>query len=91
MIFKLTFSDGRIDWCTAENQLHLLKSYDEELELNLQELESIEEISEEVAKTVMVRNLDYDEEDPHDEEMISLAELASGGDFFATIASTEFD
>ena len=90
MIFKLTFSDGRIDWCTAKNQLHLLKSYDEELELNLQELESVEEISEDVAKTVMVRNLDYDEDDPNDKEMISLADLADG-DYFATIASTEFD
>ena len=56
MIYKLTFDDGIIDWCTAKNQLHLLKSYDAEFDLPLQEIESLEEISEDEAKNIMVHN-----------------------------------
>ena len=89
MIYKLTFEEGRVDWCTAKSQLHLLKSYDEDFELNIQELESIEEISEEEAKTTMVRNTEYDEEDPDDDELISIWDLAIGDDF-VIIASSEY-
>lgn len=92
MIFKLTFEDGRIDWCTAKDQLHLLKSYDAEFELPLQELESIVEISDEDAKTIRVRNSDYDEDYPDDEqEYFYLSDIAEGGERFAIIASTEFE
>lgn len=91
MIFKITFEDGRMDWCTAKDQLHLLKSYDADFELPIQEIESIEEISEEAAKTIMVRNTDFDEDNPEDmPKELSIWQLAVGHDF-AIIASTEFD
>ncbi len=90
MIYKLSFIDGRIDWCTAKDQLHLLKSYDLDFDLPLQEIDSLEEISEELAKTIMVRNTEYDENDPEDSETISLLDLAVDEDFLI-IASTEFD
>lgn len=90
MIFKLTFEDGRIDWCTAKNKLHLLKCYDAEFDLSLQEIENLEEISDALAMTTMVKNTDYDENDPEDIETIPLYDLAVGDDF-CIIASTEFD
>lgn len=90
MIFKLTFEDGRIDWCTAKNQLHLLKEYDKEYDLSLQEIEDIQEISEEEAKTIMLTNTDYDENDPEDMEQISVYDSAVGDDFLI-IGSTEWD
>jgi len=89
MIFKIKFEDDVIDWCTAKDILHLLKSYDSENDLNLQQIESIEEISEETAKTTMVNNLDYNEDNPEDMETISLFDLAVGNEF-CVIASTEF-
>ena len=91
MIFKLTFDDGRIDWCTAKDQLHLLKSYDADFDLPIQEIESIDQISDEEAKSIMVRNTEFDEDNPDDmPEQICLYDLSVGEDF-AIIASTEFD
>jgi hypothetical protein len=90
MIYKLTFDYGRIDWCTAKNELHLLKSYDARYDLPLQEIESIEEISDALAMTIMVANTEFDETDPEDVETISVYDLAVGDDF-CIIASTEFD
>jgi hypothetical protein len=90
MIYKLTFIDDRIDWCTAKDPLHLLKSYDADYDLSLQEIETMEELSDEVAKTTMVSNMDYDETDPDDVETISIYDLAVG-DEFCIIASTEFE
>jgi hypothetical protein len=89
MIYKLTWDDGRIDWCTAKDPLHLLRSYDKDFDLCLQEIESLEEISDEQAKTIMVENTEYDENDPEDMETISLFDLAVG-DEFSVIASNEF-
>lgn len=91
MIYKLTFEDGRIDWCTAKDQLHLLKSYDNEFDLSLQEIETLEEISDEDAKTVMVANTEFDEDNPDDmPEQMSLYDLSVGDDF-SLIASSEWD
>ena len=91
MIYKLTFDDGRIDWCTAKDQLHLLKSYDKDFDLPLQEVDSIEEIGEEQAKKIMVINTELDEDNPEEmPEKISIWELAVG-DEFDIIASTEFN
>lgn len=89
MIYKLVFEDGRVDWCTAKDPLHLLKSYDSDFELAIQEIEVLQEISDEEAKGIMVRNTEYDEEDPEDDELIRLYDLAVGDDF-VIIASTEF-
>lgn len=90
MIFKLTFDDGRIDWCTAKDQLHLLKSYDADFDLSLQEIESIDQISDEEAKTIMVCNTEFDKDNPDMPEQICLYDLSVGEDF-AIIASTEFE
>jgi len=90
MIYKLTFEDGRIDWCTAKDELHLLKSYDKDYDLILQEIEDIEEISEDEARTTMVENTEYDENIQDGiPEQISIWELAVV-DEFEIIASTEF-
>ena len=92
MIFKLTFDDGRIDWCTAKDQLHLLKSYDADFDLPLQEIESIDEITDVEAKTIMVRNTEFDEDNPDDmPEELSIWELATNDVDFKIVASTEFD
>lgn len=91
MIYKLKFEDGRIDFCTAKDELHLLKSYDADFDLLLQEIESLEEISEEQAKKIMVINTEFDEDDNDDmPEELSIWKLAVGDDF-CMIASTEFD
>lgn len=87
MIYKLTFEDGRIDWCTAKNELHLLKSYDADFDLPLQEIEDLQSITDEEAKAIMVKNTEFDEENPNE---ISLYDLSIGEDF-AIIASTKYD
>jgi hypothetical protein len=90
MIYKLKFDDGRTDWITAKSQLHLLQQYDKDFDLPLQEIEELEEISEEEAKTIMVKNTEFDEDNPDDmPEELSIWELAVGDDF-CLIASTEF-
>lgn len=90
MIYKLTFDDGRIDWCTAKDELHLLKSYEKDFDLSLQEIESIDIVSEEEAKSTMVLNTEYSEETKDEmPEQLTVFDLAVGDDF-AIIASTEF-
>ena len=89
MIFKLSFIDGRIDWCTAKNQLDLLKSYDAENDLSLQDIDDIVEISDEEAKTIMLTNTEYDEDDKDSDKEISLFDLAVGEDF-VIIGSSEW-
>lgn len=90
MIFKLTFEDGRIDWITAKGILHLLKEYDKENDLSLQDISDLQEISNEEAKTIMLTNMDYDENDPDDSEFISLFDSAIG-DEFCIIGSNAWD
>jgi hypothetical protein len=87
-IYKLTFDHGRIDWCTAKDIVHLLKSYDSEFDLLIQELLSIDEIPEDEAKTIMVTNFEYDECDPDDSELISIYDLAISNEF-SLIATNE--
>lgn len=91
MIYKLTFDDGRIDWCTAKNELHLLKSYDADFDLPLQEIEDLQSITDEEAKTTMVNNSDPQDDITNDmPEQISLYDLATS-DEFEIIASSEYD
>lgn len=89
MIYKLSFKDGQIDHCTAKSQLHLLQSYAAEQKLDLQKIEDLQEVTEEEAKSIMITNIDFDEDDPDDMEKIPLFDLAVG-DEFCIIASTEF-
>jgi hypothetical protein len=81
MIYKLTFEDGRIDWCTAKDELHLLKSYDADYDLPLQEIETLEEVTDQYAQSIMVTN--------DDGEQTSLYDLVISDDF-QIIASNEF-
>lgn len=91
MIFKITYDDERIEFCTAKDQLHLLKSYDLTHELCLQEIESIEELTDDQAKKIMVFNTDYDELDPESEpKEVSLFSLHVNDDF-GFIAGSEFE
>ena len=71
MIFKLTFNDddGRIDWCQAKNMLHLLQSFEKECG-DFQDIKEVIEISEEEAKSIMLKNSEYDETDPTDSSSI---------------------
>jgi len=90
MIYKLTFDDGRTDWCTAESILHLLKSYDADFDLPLQEVDEVREVTDEEAKTIIVKNTEYDEDDKDDSPTMLLFDCAVGNDF-AIIASTEYE
>ena len=90
MIFELKFTDGRIVNCTAKDIVDLIKSYDLEFDLPIQEIESITEVSEDQAKVIQVRNTEFNEPDSDDGEYFNLFDLAVGDDF-KIIASTEFD
>lgn len=85
MIFKLQFTD-RTEFIQAKSQLHLLQSYEAEYE-GFQDINEVEEISEEDAKTIMLTNTDTStfEECPE----ISLYDLSCGDDF-TIIGSTEW-
>jgi len=87
MIFKLTFED-KTEWCQAKNQLDLLQSYEKEYG-ELQSIQEVTEISSEEAKTIMLKNSDYDKNDPNDTPEWSLYD-ASVGEDFCVIGSTEW-
>ena len=91
MIYKLTFKgyDNRIDWCQAKSQLHLLQSYEEEYE-DFHEIKEVVEISDEEAKTIKLKNTDWNEDEPDDmPKEFSLFDAVVGDDF-CIIGSTEF-
>ena len=88
MIYKLTFED-KTEWCQAKSQLHLLQSYEKEIN-GFQDIQEVTEISEEEAKSIMLINTEYDENDPTDGKEIPLFDFVSGDDF-AIVGSTEFD
>ena len=87
MIYKLKFED-RIEWCQAKSQLHLLQSYEKE-HGGFQEIEEVTEISEAEAKTIMLKNSDYNESDPTDMKEFSLYDTVVGDDF-VIVGSTEW-
>lgn len=88
MIFKLTLDDVQ-EFVTGKDHLHVLQSYDDEYD-GFHDITNMEEISDDQAKKEMVRNLEYDEDNPDDmPEEISLFDLSCGDDF-AIIASTEW-
>jgi hypothetical protein len=90
MIYKLTFTNGRIDWCTAKDELHLLKSYDSEFDLIIQDVEDIQEITTEEAKTTMISNLEYVDGSAYEPKEWTLFELATS-DQFSILATNEPD
>ncbi len=90
MIYKLEWTDGRIDWCTAQSQLHLLKSYDAAgFDLVIQEIEDLQEISLEEAKEIVIKNTEYDATDKDDYETQPLSDFASNE--FSLVASNYFE
>ncbi len=89
MIFKLKFS-GKTEYAQAKNQLHLLQQFNKEYD-DFDDIEEVEEISNEEAKTIMLKNCDYNEEDPDDmSKEFSLWSSAVGNEFLI-IGSTEWD
>lgn len=81
MIFKIDLVQGSVEYATAENQLHLLKSYDEQFG-SIQEIETITEITEEDAKTMILTNSEYNEDKPDEmPKEFSLFDLCTGDDF----------
>jgi len=88
MIFKLKFSD-KTEFAQAKSQLHLLQQFNKEYD-DFDDIEEVQEISNEEAKTIMLKNCDYNEEDPEDMAEFSLYST-SVGDEFLIIGSTEWD
>jgi hypothetical protein len=91
MIYKLNFEEGNIEWVTAKSQFHALKSYHTDItDISLDEIEGIEEITDEEAKNTMVRNSDFDEDNPDGmPEFISLYDLGGNTEDFSVIASNQ--
>jgi hypothetical protein len=88
MIYKIVCED-RTEYAQAKDLLHLLKSYDEEFE-GIQDITEVVEISEDEAKTIMLSNPDYDEDNPGDEpKEFSLFDTVVGDDF-QIVGSTEW-
>lgn len=90
MIFKLTLDSDVQEYVTGKDHLHVLQSYDDEYD-SFHDIVNMEEISIEESKKCMVRNLEYNENDPDEDmpEEISLYDLGHGDDF-EVIASTEW-
>lgn len=88
MIFRITFDSGIVEYITAKNHIDLLKQYDREYEFSIQEVENLEEISYETAKSIMLKNTEHTEGSDEPKE-ISVYDLAVGEDF-AIIGSTEY-
>lgn len=91
MIFKLEFTD-KTEFAQAKSQLHLLQEWSKEYD-DFDDVLVVTEISEEEAKTIMLKNNEYNEELPEDDENFkefSLFEFSVGEDF-CVIGSTEWD
>lgn len=89
MIYRLTFDNGRVDYCTAKDLDHLLNNFNEEVGFPSDSTSfQHEEVTNEEAESILVHNTEYDENDPNDREFIPLSELAVGGEF-CIIASSE--
>lgn len=91
MIFKLEFSD-KTEFAQAKSQLHLLQEWNKEYD-DFEDILKVIEISEEEAKTIMLKNNEYNDELPEDDENFKEFSLydASVGEDFRVIGSTEWD
>lgn len=87
MIYKLIFDD-KTEYCQAKSQLHLLQSYHKEYD-GLLDINEVVEIPDEDAKTIMLKNSDYDETNPSDSPEFSLYEFVVGDDF-CIVGGTEY-
>ena len=91
MIFKLKFSDKK-EFAQAKSQLHLLQEWNKEYD-DFDDILEVNEISEEEAQTLMLKNNEYNDELPEDDENFKEFSLydASVGEDFCLIGSTEWD
>lgn len=65
MIFKLTLGLGTIEFATAKDKEDLLVQYAKQIgQEAADDIEEIEEISEESAKDIWLLNSEYNEDDP---------------------------
>lgn len=87
MIYKLKFID-KTEFIQAKSQLHLLQSYEKECE-GFQDIQEVYEISDEDAKSIMLTNTEYDENDKDDLPVIPLFDFVFG-DEFAIVGSTDY-
>lgn len=87
MIFKIKFADAT-EYAQAKSQLHLLQEYHREYEGFL-DIEEVTEVSDEEAKSIMIKNTDYDKDDKDDVEEMTLFDTVCGDDF-VIVASTEW-
>lgn len=91
MIFKLEFAD-KTEFAQAKSQLNLLQEWNKEFD-DFDDILEVTEILEEEAKTIMLKNNEYNEELPEDDENFKKFSLydASVGEDFCVIGSTEWD
>jgi len=91
MIFKLEFAD-KTEFAQAKSQVVLLQEWNKEFD-DFDDILEVTEISEEEAKTIMLRNNEYNDELPEDDENTKTFSLYSSsvGDDFCVIGSTEWD
>lgn len=91
MIFKLIFSD-KTDFAQAKSQLDLLQNWSRECS-DFDDIEEVIEISDEEAKKIMLRNSEFNQDLPEDDENFAEFSLydASCGESFSIIGSTEWD
>lgn len=90
MIFKVNFED-RHDYAQAKNQLDLLQSYHTEYD-ELMDICDVIEISDDEAKTIMLSNSEYNEDEPDSDENCKEFSLFDSvvGDDFSVVGSTEW-
>lgn len=79
MIYQIKYED-ETDYAQARNVLHLLQSYHSEIGV-LMDIVEVREISEEEAKTIILSNSEYNENDPEDLKSFSLYDTVAGDDF----------
>lgn len=93
MIFKLTLEHGTIEYATALDKEDLLVQYAKEIgQEAADEIEEVEEISEEAAKDIWLVNGEYNEDDPnfYMPEKIQLWALAAGTTDFMIVGGTDY-
>lgn len=87
MIYQLKFNN-KTEYAQAKSQLHLLKSYNNEFD-DFDDIEEVIEVTDEEASKIMLKNTDYNENDPDDVKEFSLFDSVVGDDF-VIVGSTEW-
>lgn len=84
MIFQLTFAD-KTEFANAKNELHLLQEYCREYGDDFLDIEKVDVISDEQAKTIMLKC-----DEPEEVEFLSLYSQSSNDGVFNIIGSSEW-